>query len=269
MRMRSLLVSAVLALHLAAGAGRGHPALRSVHRTDPCQGRQGDPRFGNAPFLCQFHRHGGGRTAAGLSVRLLARRRGRPQGQTHDGERGFAQGHRGGLQTSGKDLFRNGSGGGGGEDLAVTLLDFAIPGWSIPGGVSLDKPDIPPSIRPSRRRSRRRAGRAGLAAFQNNRLLSSRKVTGPSLTLVTCMWAERPLLDRDIGRGNQLGDLRTVALQDPARLGCVEPRPAALATIAVQRELTDQQDPPPMSITLRFILPACRRRCGGWPVSQP
>jgi hypothetical protein len=144
MLARSLLVSAVLALGLAVGADAEAPHFDLFIEQSPAKAGRVTPDSGTHRF------------SANSIVTLAAE----PQpgyqfaywlGDVADPSDKRTTVHVNSpkvivavFKRAERDLFRSGSGGGGGADLAVTALDFAIPGWSIPGGVSHDKPDIPP-----------------------------------------------------------------------------------------------------------------------------
>ncbi|HSW02248.1 MAG TPA: hypothetical protein VLI39_18940 [Sedimentisphaerales bacterium] len=145
MHARSLLVSAVLALGLAAGADAEAPHFDLFIEQTPAKAGRVTPDAGTHRF------------SANSIVTLAAEPQPGYQFAYWLGDVADPGDKRTTVQVNSpkvivavfkraeKDLFQNSlGGGGGGADLSITALDFSIPGWSIPGGVSNDRPDIPP-----------------------------------------------------------------------------------------------------------------------------
>ncbi|MBP8911825.1 MAG: hypothetical protein KBI32_10020 [Phycisphaerae bacterium] len=144
MRMRSLLVSAVLALHLAAGAGADIPHFDLCIEQTPAKAGRVTPDSGTHRFSANSIVTVAAEPQPGYQFAYWLGDVADPKAKRTTVNVDSPKVIVAVFKRAERDLFRNGSGGGGGADLAVTALDFTIPGWSIPGGVSQDKPDIPP-----------------------------------------------------------------------------------------------------------------------------
>lgn len=143
---RSLLVSAVLALGLAAGAGAETPQFDLCIEQTPAKAGTVTPDSGTHRF------------SANSVVTLAAE----PQqgyqfaywlGDVADPIAKRTTVHVDSpkvivavFKRAERDPFQKNfaGGGGGGGELAVTAIDLGSPGWSISGGVENDKPDVPP-----------------------------------------------------------------------------------------------------------------------------
>jgi len=140
------LVSAVLALTLAAGAGAETPHFDLCIDQTPAKAGKVTPDSGTHRF------------SANSVVTLAAEPQPGYQFAYWLGDVADPSAKRTTVQVDSpkvivavfkraeKDLLQRSlaGGGGGGGELAATAIDFSRPGWSISGGVENDKPDVPP-----------------------------------------------------------------------------------------------------------------------------